>query len=189
MPTKSSSITATVIEDHTDVKHAYQQYLAARGNIAERERWANHFRWELTRHSLAEELYLYPAFEQYLGPEGKKMADEDRADHQKVKNLLHVLEASSVADSHYPCTFEELMANLLEHIQSEEENDLPKFERAITPEISASIAKQFELTKMLVPTQSHSDMQHKVPFKTVGEFMGASFEKIQHLLDEYSKTN
>jgi len=31
--------------------------------------------------------------------------------------MLHVLEASSVADSHYPSTFEKLMSNLLEHIQ------------------------------------------------------------------------
>ena len=36
---------------------------------------------------------------------------------------------------------------------SEEENDLPKFEQAITPALSASLAQQFELTKMLVPTQ------------------------------------
>jgi len=62
-------------------------------------------------------------------------------------------------------------------IQSEEENDLPKFEQAITPDVSASLAQQFELTKMLVPTQPHSNTQHKMPFQTVGEFMGASLEK------------
>jgi hypothetical protein len=31
--------------------------------------------------------------------------------------MLHVLEASSVADPHYPSTFEKLMSNLVEHIQ------------------------------------------------------------------------
>jgi len=184
-----SSITATVLKDHADVKNAYQKYLSARGNIAEREYWANYFRWELTRHCVAEELVLYPAFEEYLGSEGKKMADEDRADHQEVKNLLHILEASSVADSHYPSTFEKLMSNLSEHIQSEEENDLPKFEQAITPSLSASLAQQFELTKMLVPTQSHSNTHHKMPFQTVGEFLGAPLEKIQDLLDQYSDAN
>ena len=29
-------------------------------------------------------MILYPAFEQYLGAEGKQIADEDRAEHQKV---------------------------------------------------------------------------------------------------------
>jgi hypothetical protein len=36
---------------------------------------------------------------------------------------------------------------------SEEENDLLKFEQAITPSLSASLAQQFELIKMLVPIQ------------------------------------
>jgi len=31
--------------------------------------------------------------------------------------MLHILEASSVADPHYPSTFEKLMSNLSEHIQ------------------------------------------------------------------------
>jgi len=49
--------------------------------------WANQFRWELARHSVGEELLLYPAFEKHLGAEGKKMADEDRADHQTVSTF------------------------------------------------------------------------------------------------------
>ncbi|UJR34954.1 hypothetical protein I4U23_027732 [Adineta vaga] len=182
-------ISAIVIEDHVDVKNAYKQYLAAKGNMNEREHWANYLLWELTRHCVAEELILYPAFEKYMGSAGKKMADEDRADHHELKNLLHILVSSSVADSHYPSTFEKAMSNLFEHIQSEEENDLPKFEQSITPKISAELAKKFELTKMMVPTQPHSNQQHKLPFKTVDEFMGASHEKLQELIDQYSNIN
>jgi hypothetical protein len=32
--------------------------------------------------------------------------------------MLQMLESSSVADAHYPSTFEKLMSNLLEHIQT-----------------------------------------------------------------------
>ncbi|CAF4949630.1 unnamed protein product, partial [Rotaria sp. Silwood1] len=163
--------------------------ISSRGNMVEREYWANYLRWEITRHTLAEELFLYPAFEIYLGVEGKNIADQDRDDHQEVKNMLHVLEASSVADSHYPTTFEKLMSSLMEHIQSEEENDLPKFEKSITRDISASLVQKFELTKMLVPTQSHLNANHKIPFGTVGELMGASPEKLRYLIDQYSEIN
>ncbi len=62
-----------------------QKYLAAEGNIGEQQRWANEFRWELARHSAGEELVVYPAFEKKLGAEGKRMADEDRAQHQEVQ--------------------------------------------------------------------------------------------------------
>jgi hypothetical protein len=60
--------------------------VAAQGNVDEQTRWANQFRWELARHSVGEELVIYPAFEKNLGPEGKRMADEDRAEHQTVRS-------------------------------------------------------------------------------------------------------
>lgn len=65
-----------------------QQYVKAQGNFDQQERWANEFRWELARHSAGEELVVYPGFEKYLGAEGKRMADEDRAEHQEVTSLL-----------------------------------------------------------------------------------------------------
>jgi hypothetical protein len=49
--------------------------------------WANEFRWELARHSPGEELVVYSAFEKKLGDEGKRMADDDRAQHQEVYRL------------------------------------------------------------------------------------------------------
>jgi hypothetical protein len=61
-----------------------QNYLSAEGNIDEQQRWANQFRWELARHSVSEELILFPALEKYLGAGGKKMADEGRAEHYEV---------------------------------------------------------------------------------------------------------
>jgi len=47
-------------------------------------RWRNQFTWELARHSIAEELVVYPTFEKILGGKGKQMADKDREEHQKV---------------------------------------------------------------------------------------------------------
>ncbi len=57
----------------------------AEGNVNDQQRFTLKFAEELTKHSTAEEMILYPAFEQYLGAEGKKIADEDRAEHQTVR--------------------------------------------------------------------------------------------------------
>ena len=46
------------------------------------------FQTELTKHSAAEEMLVYPAFEQYLGVEGKQIADKDRAEHQTVRLFI-----------------------------------------------------------------------------------------------------
>jgi hypothetical protein len=48
------------------------------------DRYGNQFRWQLARHSVAEELLVYPAFEEYLGDAGKARADRDREQHHKV---------------------------------------------------------------------------------------------------------
>lgn len=47
------------------------------------------FTWELARHSVAEELVLYPAMERYLeGERGREMAEKDREEHQTVLALV-----------------------------------------------------------------------------------------------------
>jgi hypothetical protein len=48
------------------------------------DRYGNQFRWQLARHSVAEELLVYPAMEKYLGDVGKAQADHDREQHHKV---------------------------------------------------------------------------------------------------------
>lgn len=58
--------------------------MSAKGNTDEQTRWANEFRWELARHSAGEELLVYPKFEKNLGVDGKRMAEEDRAQHLEV---------------------------------------------------------------------------------------------------------
>jgi hypothetical protein len=47
-------------------------------------RWQNQFAWELARHSIGEELVVYPAMEKNLWAKGKELAEKDRAEHQAV---------------------------------------------------------------------------------------------------------
>lgn len=45
-------------------------------------RWAHQLTWAVARHSVSEEIVVYPLFEKRLGDQGKKMADTDRKEHQ-----------------------------------------------------------------------------------------------------------
>jgi hypothetical protein len=60
----------------------YDQYVKANGDPDAQERWARQLIWEVARHAVGEELVIYPLMEKHLGEEGKKLADQDRADHQ-----------------------------------------------------------------------------------------------------------
>lgn len=78
-----SAISDAIKKDHREIEQYYQNILDAKDNDAA-TRWQNQFTWELARHSIAEELVVYPAFEKNIGQQGHEMAEKDRAEHQTV---------------------------------------------------------------------------------------------------------
>ena len=79
----AGSISDSIKHDHVELKEFYENILGAQDSDS-KIRWQNQFTWELARHSVGEELVLYPAMEEHLGEEGKKLADHDRKEHLKV---------------------------------------------------------------------------------------------------------
>jgi hypothetical protein len=79
---------ATRVSDR--IKHDHQELQEYYNNIKQAPRdddkvkWQNQFVWELARHSIAEELVVYPAFEKHI-PDGVRMAEKDRSEHQQVR--------------------------------------------------------------------------------------------------------
>lgn len=78
-----STISDAIKKDHAEIKE-YAENIRKATDDDTRARWQNQFTWELARHSIGEELVVYPAFAKHLGPKGKEMADKDRAEHQTV---------------------------------------------------------------------------------------------------------
>lgn len=79
-----STISRAVIEDHRELEQFYNEVVSNGGNADHQQRYGNQFVWELARHSVGEELVLYPAMERHLGAKGKEMADHDRKEHHEV---------------------------------------------------------------------------------------------------------
>lgn len=89
------------------MKGVYKNILGAKDNDS-KIRWQNQFTWELARHSIGEELVVYPAMEKHMGDVGKQMADRDRTEHNKVGRepiifeyllCIHCLESISETDN------------------------------------------------------------------------------------------
>jgi hypothetical protein len=80
---KMSRISDAITKDHRELEQYYNKITQAKDDD-EATRWQNQFTWELARHSIGEELVVYPAFERKLGDKGKKMAQKDRDEHQAV---------------------------------------------------------------------------------------------------------
>jgi hemerythrin superfamily protein len=60
----------------------YDLYKKCAGDLDKQERWARQLIWEVARHAVGEEIVVYPLMEKHLGAEGKRLADEDREQHQ-----------------------------------------------------------------------------------------------------------
>ena len=76
-------VTEAIKHDHAELKDYYHKILDAK-DADTKARWQNQFTWELARHSIGEEIVVYPAMERNMGDEGKQMADKDRTEHNKV---------------------------------------------------------------------------------------------------------
>ena len=75
-------VSERIKHDHAELEQQYKNIIAAQ-DVDTQTRWQNQFIWELARHSIAEEIVVYPAFEKFV-PNGKQMADKDRQEHQTV---------------------------------------------------------------------------------------------------------
>lgn len=79
----TASITASFLTAHQAFAESYGK-VTSEADKTEQQRHGDQFVWDLARHSLGEELVLYPALEKHLGSLGKRMAETDRKDQARV---------------------------------------------------------------------------------------------------------
>jgi hemerythrin superfamily protein len=80
---KMTRVSEAIKQDHRELEDYYNKIVNATDDDT-KTAYQNQFTWELARHSIGEELVVYPAFEKNLA-NGKSMADKDRREHQTVR--------------------------------------------------------------------------------------------------------
>jgi len=180
-----STISDAIIKDHRELEQYYNEVINSNDHDHQ-DRFGNQFTWELARHSVAEELVVYPAFEKHMGDDGSKIAEHDRQQHHQVKELLKQFQVLKARDPNYVPTLKQLWNVLGEHIKEEEGEDLPALESALRSKDgeSESLAKSFGRTKAFVPSRSHPSAGEHPPFETV---MGLLTAPVDHLADLFRK--
>ncbi|KAI2619271.1 HHE domain protein [Hypoxylon sp. NC1633] len=176
-------ISQAIEQDHDELRDYYSRIVSSNDHDVQR-RFQNAFIWELARHSIAEELVVYPSMEKVI-PDGMQRADHDRAEHQKVKKQLYEFQKLRPGDQKFLPTLEGLFQDLKHHMKEEEEEDLVKLESALGLTRSKELCHKFEKTKWFSPTRSHPSAPDKPPFETVVAFMTAPIDKIRDLFTKF----
>jgi len=181
----SGDIVDRIKHDHEELEEAYSKYKAAHRNGDENEagKWFREFVWEISRHSVSEEIVLYPMLDG-LGERGKDLATQSRQEHQHVKEMLEKLLGIDNDPALFERTMDDMMHDLREHIKKEEKDDLPLVTSHVSDQDRESAGKKFELGKKLAPTRPHAGVPNdKAALEAA---MGLLLKPIDKLRDVFS---
>ncbi|CAM6115655.1 unnamed protein product [Calypogeia fissa] len=139
--------------DHRELEEQFDNYKKAlrHGDEEEARKWLSHV-WERSRHSVSEELVLYPMVDD-LGEKRQQLANKSREDHHKMKLILADLQRTHDSEE-FDRKMDKMMSHLKEHMKMEEEDDL-------VGELSDKrdkAGKAFALGKNLAPTHAHAEI-------------------------------
>ncbi|KAI8962393.1 HHE domain protein [Daldinia sp. FL1419] len=175
----------TIKHDHRELE-AYYPHIVDNKSADERTRYRNLFVWELARHSVAEELIIYPEIEKH-SKNGRDIASKDRKQHQNIKERLYRLQNLKAEDPDFESTFQDLFSDLQQHVKEEEEHDLPELEANLDKDRLLQLGKSFERTKSLVPTRSHPLSPTTPPFETAIALLSAPIDKVADIFRKFPK--
>jgi hemerythrin superfamily protein len=127
---------------------------------------------ELVRHSVAEEMYVYPAIKKHL-PNGAEAVAHDKEEHKEIERTLKKLEGLEPTDPAFATTIGELSATLQDHIRDEERDQFPSLRALVPHEELVEIGAKVEAAKKLAPTRPHPMAPNAAPFhKLAGPGVG-----------------
>ncbi|KFY01861.1 hypothetical protein O988_02492, partial [Pseudogymnoascus sp. VKM F-3808] len=175
-----STVTVAIGRDHRELTDYYKEFLNALDNDAA-TRWQNQFTWALTRHLVAEELVMYPAFERILGERGRFIVDRGQSEHQDIKEKLNHFQSLEAGTVEFMPSLKSLMDDLAQCINEEEMVDLPALDKALSNKQSNDLERSFHRTKLLAPSRSHPVASNTSLLGTVAWMLAAPFDQLGNL--------
>jgi hemerythrin superfamily protein len=127
---------------------------------------------ELVRHSVAEEMFVYPAMREHL-PDGDEAVEHDTQEHKELERTMKELEAVAPTDSRFDELLDQLRRILADHVQDEEKEQFPQLRARVPRERLVTMAGQVEAAKQVAPTRPHPNAPNARLFHlTVGPGVG-----------------
>jgi hemerythrin superfamily protein len=157
--------------DHREVEQLIGQ-ITAGADSAQRRELADQMIAELVRHSVAEEMYVYPAMRKHL-PDGEQAVKHDTEEHKELEKLMKKLEGLDADDTKFMETVGQLQQVLADHVKTEENEQFPRLRTHIPREKLVELKEKVQTAKKLAPTRPHPAAPNNELFhKLVGPGVG-----------------
>jgi hemerythrin superfamily protein len=127
---------------------------------------------ELVRHSVAEEMYIYPAMKKYL-PDGDEAVDHDLEEHKELEQTMKKLESVDAQSPDFAQLLGELEDILRDHDSDEENEQFPQLRTEVPRDELIETGGKVQNAKKLAPTRPHplapnNEVFHKLAGAGIG---------------------
>lgn len=127
---------------------------------------------EVMRHSVAEEMFVYPAIGEHL-PNGAEEVRNDKRQHAEIVHLMKEMEGTDASSPAFLEQVRSLEEQLRHHAHQEESQQFPMLQTHLPQEYLTDMGRWVEQAKNSAPTRPHPKAPHSELFhKAVGPGVG-----------------
>jgi hemerythrin superfamily protein len=169
--------------DHREVEQMFSELETLRGASTDeaksrRKALTDQVTIELVRHSVAEEVLVYPQVEDKVSAEE---AEHAREEHAEAEETLHRLEKLDADDPAFDDELATLMAEIRHHIEDEEGQMFAHMRQAIDADELRKLGGRVEAFKKIAPTRPHPNVPNE-PLPRIAAGPAASlFDRMRDL--------
>ncbi|MEU5842257.1 hemerythrin domain-containing protein [Rhodococcus sp. NPDC047139] len=127
---------------------------------------------EVMRHSVAEEMFVYPEMEKHL-PGGTEAVDHDKEEHGSIVQVMKQLESADASSAEFTTLLGKFEDLLRHHANDEESEQFPALRTHLEQDTLVEVGDKVQAAKKLAPTRPHPSAPHSELFhKTIGPGVG-----------------
>ncbi len=169
--------------DHREVEQMFAELESLRGDsteeaIARRKLVTEQVTIELVRHSVAEEVILYPQVEKKVSAEEVEHA---RKEHAEAEETMHRLEKLDADDPGFDAALAELMSEIRHHIEDEEGQMFAHMREVIDADELRKLGGRVEAFKKVAPTRPHPNVPNEPLARMAAGPAASLFDRMRDL--------
>ena len=160
MSDQQTDVIAVLEHDHREVEEMFEELESLRGASTEeakarRKAVTEQVTIELVRHSVAEEVLVYPQVEKQVSADE---ADHAREEHAEAEKTLQRLEKLDADDPSFDDELATLMAEIRHHIEDEEGQMFAHMRQVIDADELRKLGDRVQAFKKVAPTRPHPNV-------------------------------
>ncbi|MFY9806046.1 MAG: hemerythrin domain-containing protein [Pseudonocardiaceae bacterium] len=153
--TTPTDVITYLIDQHNEVDDIFTQLEQLDGATDDKvQRLAEQVVTSLVKHSVAEEMYLYPTVRKVV-PDGDEIADHEVSEHDEAEQTMKRLESLTPGEAEFWPTLHELIDEVRHHVADEENDLFPKLRAACSEEELVELGRKVEQAEKVAPTRPH----------------------------------